>query len=403
MSSRDATGQATLSASGSPDASSPQISVIVPTYREAENLPLLVPRIAAALRDAGLNFEVIVVDDNSPDTTVAACAALASEFPLRLEVRTTDRGLSSAVLHGMRLAKGTTFVVMDADLSHPPEKIPELVIRLADGDTDFVIGSRYVPGGKADDDWGMARWINSKIATVLAWPLTSARDPMAGFFALRRETFLKAERPNPIGYKIGLELIVKCHCRSVNEVPIHFSDRVHGESKLTWGERFNYLRHLKRLYEFQLARFSPSTRFVLVGSTGMLFDFVLFSIFLASSLPLGVSRGLAIFLALLWNSWLHGQLARTTAISAQEQVGPESDNSSEATSGGSQSVFRYVVFFTFACLLGGVINWSLSVWLCDTYAFFNQYKLLAAGLGVATGAIPNYVLVRCFALKAVSP
>src|SRR5262245_58091446 len=122
------------------------VSVIVPTYREADNLPVLVPRVVAALRQAHLDGEILIIDANSPDATAQVCAELAQQYPVRLVVRTDERGLSSAVLHGMRLARGEVFVVMDADPSHPPEKVPELVAALGEGDADFVIGSRYVRG-----------------------------------------------------------------------------------------------------------------------------------------------------------------------------------------------------------------------------------------------------------------
>lgn len=225
----------------------PEVSVVVPTYKEAENLALLVPRVDAALRTARLRGEILIVDDNSPDDTVATCARLALRYPVRLLTRTKERGLSSAVVHGLKAAAGEILVVMDADLSHPPEKIPEIVAALETPGTDFVIGSRYVAGGKTDDDWGIFRWLNSKVATLLARPFTRAKDPLAGFFALKAHTFLLADPLDPIGYKIGLELMVKCRCRQVREVPIEFADRVHGTSKLNWREQWNYLRHLGRL------------------------------------------------------------------------------------------------------------------------------------------------------------
>src|SRR5690349_15415001 len=107
---------------------------------------------------------------------------------------------------------------MDADLSHPPEALPGMLTKLREG-ADFVLGSRYVRGGTTSDDWGVLRWLNSRVATWLARPLTSVRDPMSGFFALRRSTFEAGREFNPIGYKIGLELIVKCGCERVVEVP----------------------------------------------------------------------------------------------------------------------------------------------------------------------------------------
>ena len=168
---------------------------------------------------------------------------------------------------GMDIAEGDLLVVMDADLSHPPERLPALIAALDDPDVDFVIGSRYVDGGGTDEDWGLLRYLNSKFATWLARPLTPAKDPMAGFFGVRRKT-LQACRGslNPVGYKIGLELIVKGPCRTIAEVPIQFHDRVHGQSKLSFREQLNYLRHLKRLYEFRYRNFAYLAQFLAVGA-----------------------------------------------------------------------------------------------------------------------------------------
>lgn len=229
----------------------PQISIVVPTFREAKNIAELIHRIDAALREDGLTYEVIVVDDNSNDGIQDFCQTLKTQFPVTLIVRTHERGLSSAVVTGLKAAQGEKLVVMDADLSHPPEFIPELAMTLENSQNDFVIGSRYVKGGSTEEGWGFFRYLNSKLATWLAMPLTSVNDPMAGFFALRRETFEAADQLNAIGYKIGLELLVKCNCRGVVEVPIHFANRKHGESKLSFREQINYLRHLWRLYSYR--------------------------------------------------------------------------------------------------------------------------------------------------------
>jgi dolichol-phosphate mannosyltransferase len=242
------------------------VSVIVPTYREAQNLPVLVPRVHHVLRESQLNGEILVVDDHSPDQTRQVCAQLANRHPLRLIVRKHERGLASAVLCGMRQAQGAILAVMDADLSHPPEKLPELVAAVAGGKADFALGSRYVPGGGIDEKWGLFRWLNSRAATWLARPLTSVQDPMAGFFALRRDTWVQADRLDPVGYKIALELLVKCGCRRVAEIPIQFADRRQGQSKLTLREQMNYLRHLTRLYRYRFARRRPARRPVTQGN-----------------------------------------------------------------------------------------------------------------------------------------
>ncbi|MBX3389873.1 MAG: polyprenol monophosphomannose synthase [Phycisphaeraceae bacterium] len=224
----------------------PRVSVVVPTFREASNIQELVERIECAVPDS----EVIIVDDNSNDGTDEAVRNLARDN-VRLHVRTTERGLSSAVIAGCHLARGTHIVVMDADLSHPPESIPAMITELERG-ADFVIGSRYIAGGSTDAAWTLFRRINSLFATLLARPLTKLSDPMSGFFAMRSEDFRASRDLNPIGYKIALEMLVKGPFRVHREVPIHFADRKRGESKLSLKEQIRYVRHLARLYRFKL-------------------------------------------------------------------------------------------------------------------------------------------------------
>ncbi len=230
-----------------------RVSVVVPAFREAENLPELIERLEA-LRAAphNLDIDLVIVNDESGDNAAAVVAGTGRPWA-HISTRTTERGLSSAVLHGLKLAKHPFLVVMDADLSHPPEAIPRLVGALEEG-AEFAVGSRYVPGGSTDDKWTLFRALNSRVATALARPLTNLKDPMSGFFALRRDTFNGAAPLNPVGYKIGLELLVKCRCRKVTEVPIHFASRKRGESKLTLKEQLRYLRHLVRLMKFRLRR-----------------------------------------------------------------------------------------------------------------------------------------------------
>jgi dolichol-phosphate mannosyltransferase len=225
-------------------------SIIVPTFREAEALPELIDRLAELRARTGSIVELLIVDDDSRDGTEELIQSRAETW-VRLIVRKRDRGLSQAVLVGLRQARGDTLVVMDADLSHPPEAIPEMQALIASG-ADFVVGSRYVDGGTTADTWGLFRFINSRVATLLARPLTHISDPMSGFFALPRHVFERAKNPSPVGYKIGLELLVRCQCRDVRELPIHFANRTRGESKLTLEQQLLYLRHLARLYRFKL-------------------------------------------------------------------------------------------------------------------------------------------------------
>ena len=264
------------------------VSIVIPTYREADNLRVLIPRLADVLREHPWTYEIIVVDDASPDTTEEVCAQLAKDHPVRLIVRRNERGLSSAVIRGMQDASGRVLVCLDADLSHPPEAVPALVAPLLSDDPgviaggpDFVVGSRYVSGGSTEDGWGLFRWLNSQVATLLARPLVKLRDPMAGFFALRSSDFAAhAAELNPVGYKIALELIVKCGCSRVLEIPIQFRNRLHGESKLCLREQWNYLRHLSRLYAHRFREAGYFFRFCLVGLSGVAIDLSLLALLL---------------------------------------------------------------------------------------------------------------------------
>lgn len=231
------------------------VSIVVPTYKEAENLQPLIKRITKTMSLLSFRFEIIVVDDDSQDGTNNVISKLVSEgHPIRLITRRGERGLSSAVIRGFKESKGEILVCMDADLSHRPEAIPRLLSKLRSQHVDFVIGSRYVAGGTTEEKWGFLRWLNSKIATLAARPFTNVKDPMSGFFATRRDVFERGiSSLNPIGYKIGLELIVKCGCGRICEVPIDFVNRKSGLSKLNFREQVNYLMHIYRLFHYKFS------------------------------------------------------------------------------------------------------------------------------------------------------
>lgn len=229
----------------------PQLSIVVPTYCEVDNIAALTRRIFEATRSADITAELILVDDNSQDGSAELVESLKGDYPVQIKVREGERGLSTAVLHGFAQARAEILLVMDADLSHPPDKIPDLFGAIDNNEADFVFGSRYVAGGQTTD-WSFFRKLNSWVATLLAKPLTTATDPMAGFFCLRRQTWQQAAHLNPLGYKIGLELLIKGRCKIVKDVPIVFADRHAGESKLTFRQQLLYLVHLKRLYFFKL-------------------------------------------------------------------------------------------------------------------------------------------------------
>lgn len=216
-------------------------TIVVPTYNESDNLPALVQRITAALPGA----EIVVVDDASKDGTAQVARDLGRKYPVRVVERFDERGLSTAVLRGLEEARTDVCVIMDADLSHPPEAIPALVKAVREG-ADVAIGSRYVPGGDIDE-WPLFRRFASRAGTWLARPLTAVRDPMAGFFCLRK-SLLSGVPLKPRGFKILLEILARTGTRKTVEVPIRFEDRASGASKFSSKERREFLRQVGTLY-----------------------------------------------------------------------------------------------------------------------------------------------------------
>src|SRR6202022_847845 len=185
-------------------------------------------------------------------------------------------------------------------LSHPPEKIPEMLTAIETG-VDIVVGSRFTEGGSTSDDWGPFRWLNSRIATVLALPLTAMSDPMSGFFALRRSTLNAGKDFDPVGYKILLEIVVKCRCRFSIDVPIHFDDRRFGRSKLSLREQVNYIRHLRRLYVYKYGNWSHLAQFLLVGFSGLIVNLLILTLLLRERVPERLAIAAAIVISMLWN------------------------------------------------------------------------------------------------------
>lgn len=236
--------------------SAPAVSIILPTYNERETLRLLAPRLVAGIN--GYATEILVVDDDSPDGTGELVEELSHTGPFRKLSRQGRRGLASAVLAGFGKARGDVLVVMDADGSHPPETIPSLVEPILEGRAEFVLASRKLPGGSAPGLQGTRKAI-SWIASSLARPLTSVSDPMSGFFAVARPV-LQRGRLTPLGFKIALEVIVKCRPSPLLEVPFRFDSRVAGNSKLDRGQIGGFLRHLWRLYVWRWSGHASSTR-----------------------------------------------------------------------------------------------------------------------------------------------
>jgi len=228
-----------------------RFSLVVPTYNEVGGIQRLIEELSATFQEHGLDGEIIVVDDNSPDGTGALVDRLAVEYPVRCLHRPGKLGLSSGVIDGWKFARPESEALgaIDADFSHDVKIFPAMVKALEEG-ADLAIGSRYVPGGGIED-WPWKRKFTSQVAILLAQPLTSVKDITSGYFLVRRSA-LEGVELDPIGFKIGLEVIAKARYKRFVEVPYVFTDRVAGESKLNGGEVANYLRQLWRIYRSRL-------------------------------------------------------------------------------------------------------------------------------------------------------
>lgn len=346
------------------------MTVVVPTYKEAENLPHLIDRIARVRQAHGLELELLIMDDDSRDGTEELIAQRDEQW-VRLVVRRQEHGLSPAVLEGLRLARGDVLVCMDADLSHPPESLPDMVRKLQQG-ADFVVGSRYVAGGSTSDDWGMLRWLNSRVATLLARPFSNTRDPMSGFFALQRRTFEAGRDFNPVGYKIGLELTVKCHCERVVEIPIHFENRRFGYSKLTFKQQLLYLQHLRRLYLYKYGLWSQLIQFLAVGAIGTVVNLAALTVLGAVHVPLRAAVALAIWIAMSSNFVLNRRFSFSFA-----RGGP-----------WWGQYWRFVA----ASACGALVNYAVTVALLDHIPGLLPQVAALAGIALGTGI--NFVASR---------
>lgn len=346
------------------------ISVIIPVYKEAENIPMVIERLNTLKTGQNLDLELIFMDDQSHDGSVEAVEASNADWA-NIIVRDAPRGLSISVIDGFQAAKNPVLICMDGDLSHPPEKIPDLILALESGQ-DFAIGSRYVRGGSTDDDWGILRWLNSRVATWLARPLTNAKDPMSGFFAIRKSDFDRAQELNPVGYKIALELIVKCGFDNVGEIPIHFTDRMLGKSKLTLKEQLKYIQHIRRLYLHRFANAMYLLQFLVVGASGVVVNLSILTILST----LGASASLALLGGIMVSMLSNFLLNRRFTFSYAR----------------SGNVWKQLGGFLGASVIGMLVNYTVSIQVARAGWFEGQFSLqLAALVGISCGLVFNFL------------
>ena len=256
-----------------------KLTLVSPTYNEAENVPRLVREVDAVL--SGTDYELLIADDDSPDRTWAVAQELSTQDPrVRVLRRTADRGLSPAVIEGFSSSSGDYVGVIDADLQHDPAILPRMIAAL-DAGAEIAVGSRYVEGG-GTGTWNGARRFQSRVATKLAQTFLGVEltDPMSGYFMLRRDDFNRIqEQLDSSGFKILLEIIARLAPSRLEEVPYTFRERAAGQSKLSSKVVLQYLGQLWKLSSVSRYLSVRFIKFALVGASGTIVNLCAFLAF----------------------------------------------------------------------------------------------------------------------------
>jgi dolichol-phosphate mannosyltransferase len=248
--------------------------------------------------------------------------------------------------------------------------------KVAGNEGTLVVGSRYISGGSFDRDWSLWRFLNSHLAAFLARPLAQCSDPMSGFFMFNRQQLGDITKLNPIGYKIGLEIMVRVNFEVIEEVPISFKDRELGASKMNFDQQWKYLRHLRRLYLFKFKGWAEFVHFGAVGASGFVIDLAFYYLFQAVGANHILARGLSFWPAVSWN-WA---LNRKTTFGDRAR----------------RPKMRQWFEFVISSLVGFSFNWGIYVMLTTTITFFDQYRLLALVAGVASASLFNFTASTLF-------
>jgi dolichol-phosphate mannosyltransferase len=347
------------------------ISLIIPTYNEKDNIVPLVERIHQAL--SGYAYEIVLVDDSSQDGTIEAAEKLAPRYPVRVIVRRGERGLATAVAHGLKFATGRIIGVMDADLQHPPEVLPEL-IKALEGGADMAVASRYIKGGGCPN-WGLSRKIISKVALKLSHlllPTTrKVKDPLAGFFMFRRAN-VDLDRLKPIGYKISLEIMLVGDFRRIVEVPFIFEERSAGQSKLRPQQQIDYLKHLASLMS-RTGEMKRFFKFLAVGLSGVVINQgVLWLLTAFGGLEYYVSALFGIEASIISNFIMNDFFTFA-----------------DRRTGKGKSFLGRLLKFNIICLSGAAIQYGLLLLFTSV---FGLHYLLSNLIGIAVAFLWNYFI-----------
>ncbi len=373
-----------------------QVSIIIPTYNESQNIVNILKSIREIL-PKNILTQTIVVDDNSPDGTGKIVEDYINNVKkiaghtIDLIHRSAKNGLSSAILNGVSHANGDTIVVMDSDFSHPPQIIPKMIEALKQSHCDIVVASRYVRGG-AIHGWSLKRKLLSKIATKIAKKGlgVKADDPMSGFFAFKRN-ILSGLKFDAIGYKILLEILVKARGVNVKEIPYTFTDRKYGDSKLGISTILDYIKSVCKLYRFGESKekhekrpsvkfFSKAARFYTVGASGLAVNYLV-SLFLASEF------------VEFW--YLHATLMGIFASMTTNFLLNKSWTFADRDFNLQKTVLQYTKFVIFS-------SFGALVQLGMVYSFVEKYEMIyptALILAVMAASFSNFILNKKWTFK----
>jgi len=353
-----------------------ELCVVVPTFNEADNIARLIERLSKTL--AGIEWEAVVVDDESPDGTADVVREIArTDRRVRILKRMGRRGLSSACLEGMLATAAPNIAVIDADLQHDEALLPDMLSTLREDNLDLVVGSRFVPGG-GTGTWSAQRLQASQLATRLSHLLVDVNlhDPMSGFFIIRRDA-MEAAVPHVsgVGFKILLDLVASSpKPLKIRELPYEFRERQAGESKLDLLIAWQFLMMLwdKRLGRILPARF---VSFSLVGTLGVLVHFVILSLlFRVAGMDFVLSQAAAAVGAMTGNFLLNNLLTyRDQRLHGQRML-------------------RGWLTFTLACGVGAIANVGIAAALFQGDIGW----ILSALAGVVVGAVWNYAVTSFY-------
>ncbi len=373
-----------------------QVSIIIPTYNESENIIQVLKTIGDHL-PKDIATEAIVVDDNSPDGTGKVVEDYINDtqnkigYTVDVIHRKTKSGLSSAILDGIQHSSGETVVVMDSDFSHPPKIIPQLVEEIKISKYDIAIASRYTEGGEVSG-WSTKRKLISKTAKGIAKAGLGVNesDPMSGFFAFRRK-ILEGIKFDAVGYKMLLEILVKTKGAKVKEIPYTFTDRTRGSSKLDSSTMFDYVRSVWRLYRYghtakvseprtSIRFISKAGRFFTVGLSGLLVNYLVSLLFADAAINFWYIHATIIGIAVSMSSNF-----------ILNKIWTFEDRNFEA----KKTLAQYGKFVGFSSL-GALIQLGMVYVLVDNYQFAYPLALM---LAVITAASSNFILNKKWTFK----